>query len=135
MKVHPFYLIAIVGLFIITSCKKNNPPAYSDVGMRILNSTPWTFYDCTVDPQGTLSNYPSAKAYNYGQVDIGSFSAYHIFPEIYRYAWFRLTMNNKLYYIRVYDYVGETPLVNGRYSYKITYSAATDNISLELNNE
>jgi hypothetical protein len=131
MKRLLIYTLLIWGLFTICGCKKSSP-TYSDTQIRVLNSTTWVFYDCTVDPIGTLSNNPSAKAFNYGQVNINTTSDYHPFDEIYKYAWFRLTMNSKTYYIKVFDYVGETPLAKGRYTYKIGYSATGDNLVLEL---
>ena len=123
--------IALVLLFSITGCKKDKP-LNTNAGIRVLNATPWDFYNCTVDPIGTLSNTPSAKAHNYGQVNINSASAYHVFDAAYRYAWINLNMNNKTYGIRPYDYVGEALLTEGNYSYKITYDPIQNRIAIEL---
>lgn len=121
-------------LFSTTGCKKDKPEN-TNAGIRIVNSTPWAFYDCTVDPIGTLSNTPSAKAHNYGHVDTNSASNYHVFDAVYRYAWINLTMNHKTYGIRPYDYVGETLLTEGSYAYKIVYDSVLNKISLELIND
>lgn len=123
--------IAIALFFSIYGCKKDKPEN-TNAGIRVQNATPWVMYDCTVDPIGTLSNTPSTKSHNYGQVDINSASNYHVFDAAYRYAWINLTMNNKTYGIRPYDYTGETRLTEGNYSYRITYDPTLKRISLEL---
>lgn len=123
--------LAISLLLIINSCKKNKP-TYNDTQVRIHNATSWVFYDFTVDPQGTLGDNPGLKAYNYGQVNIGSFSDYHKFDQVFRYAWIRLTMNGKIYIIKPFDYTSETPLAFGRYTYKMNYDAVADRVLIEL---
>ena len=134
MKTISTLVIAICGLLLLNSCKKDKTTTLEikEVQIRVNNSTLWTFYNCTVDPTGTLSDNPSVNAYNYGQININANSDYHTFPKVYNYSWFRLTMNNKTYYLKPYDYTGETALANGRYTYKITYSATNDNLNLEL---
>lgn len=128
------YLLALVGLFIFNSCKKakTTEEVNTEVQIRVQNSTAFTFSNCTVDPVGTLSDNPSINAYNYEQVNIGLTTDYHTFPKAYRYSWFRLAMNSKTYYLKPYDYTGETPLVHGHYTYKITHSTISDNLNLEL---
>jgi|GEM_PF-1454034 len=134
MKTIPTLIIAIFGIILLNSCKKDKTTTAEpkDVQIRVANSTSWTFYNCTVDPTATLSDNPTANAFNYGQIEINASSEYHTFPKVYNYSWFRLTMNNKIYYIKPYDYTGETALANGRYSYKITYTATNDRLNLEL---
>jgi hypothetical protein len=134
MKETPTLIIAICCLIILNGCKKDNTtaPEVKEVQIRVTNSTFWAFYNCTVDPMGTLSNNPTANAFNYGQININASSGYYTFSKAFSYSWFRLTMNNKTYYLKPYDYTGENALANGRYTYKITYSATNDNLSLEL---
>ena len=134
MKTILTLLIAICGLILLNSCKKDKTtaPEIKEVQIRVNNSTSWIFYNCTVDPTGTLSDNPTVFAFNYGQININTSSDYHTFSKVYNYSWFRLTMNNKTYYLKPYDYTGETALTNGRYTYKITYSATNDNLNLEL---
>jgi hypothetical protein len=134
MKTISTLVIAICGLILLNSCKKDKTTAseIKEVQIRVTNSTSWTFYNCTVDPTGTLSDNPTVNAFNYGQININTSSDYHTFSKVYNYSWFRLTMNNKTYYLKPYDYTGETALANGRYTYKITYVSTNDNLNLEL---
>ena len=134
MKRTIFNLIILAGLTLGTGCKKDNSPATptTTAELRIYNSTPWTFYNCTIDPTGTLSDNPGPNAYNFGQVDINTKTNYNTFAKLYRYSWVRLTMNNKTYYLRPYDYTGETVLDSGKYTYKLTYTSTNDQLNLEL---
>ena len=138
MKTLSIYLFAFSALLITNSCKKDNQTTsgYSDVGIRVLNETPWTFYDCTVDPTQTLSINPTVNAHNYGQISVNSVSLYYSFPiNVYRYSWVRLTMNKIIYYLLPIDYTYDKPLVNGRYTYKISYEAVGDKLTLVLIND
>lgn len=123
-----------MGLTLGIGCKKDTSPATpsTTANLRIFNSTPWTFNDCTIDPTGTLSDNPGSNAYNFGQVGIGAKTNYNTFPKLYRYSWLRLTMNNKTYYLKPYDYTGETVLEKGQYTYKLTYTSISDQLKLEL---
>lgn len=59
-------------------------------------------------------------------------TGYTTFSTLYQYSWIRLTMNNKTYYLKPFDYTGEIPLVSGRYTYKLAYTSANDQLNLEL---
>lgn len=134
MKRTIFLLTILAGLLLETGCKKGKSPTTptTTAELRIFNSTPWTFYNCTIDPTGTLSDNPTPNAYNFGQVDVNVKTDYKTFAKLYRYSWVRLTMNNKTYYLKPYDYTGETALESGRYTYKLTYTSTNDQLNLEL---
>lgn len=128
------YVFAAFVLLISSGCNKNKFPDSTSVTseLRILNATPMTFYNCIIDPSGTLSNNPGPEAYNFGEVNINGKTEYKSFAMLYRYSWVRLTMNNKMYYIRPYDYTGETTLPSGRYTYKLSYNSTVDQLNIEL---
>lgn len=128
------FLIVLPGFLLIAACGKDrgsSRPA-TTAELRIFNATSENFYDCTIDPSGTLSDNPGADAYNFGEVDSNDKTPYHSFTNLYRYSWVRLTMKNKTYYLKPYDYTNETVLQTGRYTYKLTYSTVTDQLGLEL---
>ncbi len=126
MKTLVIYFWVSTSVIFFTSCKKSKPipPVNNEVEIRVKNTAPWIFYDCTVNPNGS--------AYNYGDVRIDSLSAYKTFFKAYRYAPIVLTMNGKIYSIIPIDYISETPLVHGKYTYKLTYSATDDRLNIEL---
>ncbi|MCO6496844.1 MAG: hypothetical protein J5I50_04180 [Chitinophagaceae bacterium] len=134
MKNTIFSLIALAALIIQTSCKKDGlqKPATTNADLRILNATPHTLYNCTIDPTGTLSDNPGPDAFNFGKVDVKEKTNYKTFSVLYPYSWIRLTMNNKTYYLKPYDYSGEAVLESGRYTYKLTYSSNDDQLILQL---
>lgn len=134
MKRTIYFFVVLLGLTISTGCEKEKSPVTpsTTAESRIFNSTPWTFYNCTVDPSGTLSDNPGPNAYNFGQVDVNAKTDYKVFSKLYRYSWVRVTMSNKTYYLKPYDYTGETPLESGRYTYKLTYTSTNDQLNLEL---
>ncbi|MGF2412607.1 hypothetical protein [Ferruginibacter sp.] len=122
MKKLALYFLVSTAIIFFTSCKKSPPvpPVNTEVEIRVKNATPWIFYDCTVN------------AYNYGSVNIDAVSAYKTFAKAYRYASIALSMNGKPYSIIPIDNVGETSLANGKYTYKLTYSATDDRLNMEL---
>jgi hypothetical protein len=130
-----FYLL-LIPMALLSGCRKEHqppPPAPEPViEMRVENRTSFTLNDCTIDPEGTLSNNPGPKAHNYGTVPVGQYSAYHSFNKIYRYSWIRVVMSGNTLYQTPYDYTGETPLTAGRYTYKISFSAPTGQLVQEL---
>jgi len=127
------YLVLVLGLISGSSCKKSKLAAPgTEVQIRVQNAAAWMLYDCTVDPAGTLGDNPGVNAHSYGDINVNTFSDYYTFKQACRYSWFRLTMNSKLYYLKPFDYTGEALLGAGKYTYKITYIAATDRLNLEL---
>lgn len=119
-------------VLLATACKKDDSTPVKTAALRIENATPWVFYNCTVDPSGTLSDNPGPNAYNFGQVDDGKTTSYITFTNLYRYAWIRLTMNGKKYYVKPYDYTGETVLEKGNYKYILTYNTTGDRLDLSF---
>ena len=115
----------------MTGCKKDNPPG-TNAQLRIFNATPWAFYDCTVKLPATLPDNPGSNTHNFGQVEANAKTHYRQTSLLYPYAAISLTMNNKTYNIQPIDFVGEKPLKSGRYTYKLTYDPASDQINLEL---
>lgn len=134
MKRIIYYLIIVAGMMLGMGCKKDRSPMTpsTTAELRIFNSTPWIFYNCTIDPTGTVSDNPGPDAHDFGQVEINERTNYKTFPRLYRYSWVRLTMNSKTYYLKPYNYTSETALESGRYTYKLTYTSMNDQLKLEL---
>ena len=60
-----------------------------------------------------------SNEHDYGMLKMSSFSEYKMFSEMYRYAYIRVEVNGKEYILQPIDYVGETPLENGRYTFSL----------------
>ena len=101
----------IVGIaFVIAGCttdSKIEPPQESST-IRIHNSTGLYIDSLVVGNQ------------RYIKIDTGARTEYRAFPGAYRYAYVRLYSPDMMLQILPEDYVGETPLGNGRFTYVLT---------------
>ena len=124
----------IAFILIIAGCKKNTlpDPVPTDIQLRIQNATPWDFTNCIIDPPGVPSSSAGPAPFNYGSIDVNKISSYHKFESLYSYAYVSLNMNGIAYVLQPYDYFGEEPLGNGKYTYKISYLWNTDRLFVEL---
>lgn len=71
---------------------------------------------------------------DYGDLTSGQVSDYKEFEKAYRYASFKLIVDQDTLNVFAIDYVGETPLVPGKYTYEINVTMSDggfDQYSLE----
>ncbi|MBP7463876.1 MAG: hypothetical protein KA793_06015 [Bacteroidales bacterium] len=71
----------------------------------------------------------------FGDLTSGTTSDYKEFSVAYNYAFVELFIDGSVYTLQPIDYVGETPLKNGHYTYEIDAGDATgryDKLSLRL---
>ncbi|WP_425389614.1 hypothetical protein [Ekhidna sp.] len=66
----------------------------------------------------------------YLNITPGKFSNYQPYEIAYRYGYVKVISSDKEYVIQPFDYVGETPLGNGRYTYAL--SIESENLSLQF---
>ncbi|WP_153795777.1 hypothetical protein [Foetidibacter luteolus] len=112
-------------LFFISACNRDETTEpFEEVQIRVLNAAFASFKNCKVSTYDDL--------YNYGDIGVNEYSAYHTFQKAYRYGYVELTMNNRPYILQPTDFVGETPLSKGKYTYKIIYSEESKNIDIQL---
>ena len=62
-----------------------------------------------------ISNNPL----DYGNLGTGEVSEYQMVTKAYRYAYVELEINGKMYILQPIDYVGESTLSSGYYTYQI----------------
>ncbi|WP_439487435.1 hypothetical protein [Algoriphagus sp.] len=111
--------------FLITSCTEDPEP--NGVLIRVENSS-------EVDFKDVLVNSGSGNV-EFGTIRAGKKSEYKGFESAYRYGFVSLLANGTESRIQPYDYVGETPLEIGYYTYKIGMHRSdsdTPNLTLEL---
>ena len=99
-------------IFIFVSCEENNDS--KEVSIRISNISQFDFTNIIVN---TYNN-------NVAFIDLnsGSKSDYKDFEQAYRYAYIELEANGETYILQPIDYVGETLLGSGNYTYQIDIS-------------
>ena len=96
--------------------------------IRIVNRSNVPFRDVVV-------KFPSSTE-NYGTIPPGGASDYRTVKGAYHYAYIECTIEGQPAVLQPHDYVGETPLGSGNYSYALTYTGMTatqhDRLRLEL---
>ena len=118
-----FYYLLI---FIVCLCGCENR-----VMIRIANRS-------DVEIQNVVVNFPS-QTETYGNIPSGKTTKYHNVKKAYRYARIAAVVDGKEALIQPQDYVGESLLSNGKYTYSLTYNPKAmekyDRIRLELEND
>lgn len=102
--------ILILAIVILCNCTKNDDT--NDVNIRLSNISALNFENIIVNPG-------SSERVNYGDLDAGMFSGYKNFQKAYSYGFVELIAEGEKYSIIPIDYVGETPLSNGSYTYQL----------------
>lgn len=117
-----FLLFIVIAVF--TACKntqKNTNAHQTDeiekvveameVRIKIKNTSDYDYQNIRVKtPTDDLS---------YGDLPAGEVSDYQSFETAYRYAAISLDIDGKIYRFKPIDYVSETPLSSGEYTYEI----------------
>ncbi|HUH33635.1 MAG TPA: hypothetical protein VLZ28_06750 [Daejeonella sp.] len=104
-------ILLFICLTTFLSCKKEDS---KEVLIRVRNQSAYPFKNVVVN------SYNEAK--RYGVIQQGQNSVYMKFDVAYRYAYIKLTAGNKEFSWQPYDYVGETPLEPGKYTYSLSIS-------------
>lgn len=107
----------LISIFLI-SCNQNDDDTLL---LRIKNTSQFDYTDVVVNTSG--------GEHNYGTVNANQISDYKVFDLAYRYAFVELKIDGDTYTIQPIDYVGETPLDNGKYTYEINAANSGDQYS------
>ncbi len=100
-------------LLIIVSCSKDEADS-DNVNIRLFNAGELEFKDIKFNP--------STGIVSFGDLAPDRYSEYKNFDKAYRYAYISLTVNDSMYTLQPIDYVGETPLANGNYTYRLNFN-------------
>jgi hypothetical protein len=101
------YLILVITTLLGCSSSEES----TDLQIRISNVSDYNFEDINVNTTGDIVNF--------GDLNSNSKSDYKIFNLAYKYAFIEFLIDGETFTIQPIDYVGETPLENGKYSYEI----------------
>ena len=130
IKSHYLLRISFFLMFVISACSSDPDndqvcPLISDdegaVEIRINNNSNFDFSDVIVDTGGGRHSFCSVNA--------GESSFYRSFQKAYRYAFVELTIDGTVFTLQPIDYVGETLLRNGKYTYVLDASDQVDRFS------
>lgn len=102
-------IILFVTIVTLFSCSKDN--VNNEVKIRLSNVSQYDFKNIIVN---TTTGYV-----NFLDLESGQKSEYKDFDKAYRYAFVELEIDGETYTLQPIDYVGETLLENGNYTYQI----------------
>ena len=103
-------IVFILTVGLVSNCSKNDEKA--DVNIRVSNVSNFNFENIIVNP-GASNNV------EYGNLDVGMSSDYRNFEKAYSYGFIQLTANGEEYSLIPIDYVGESTLSDGNYTYQL----------------
>ncbi|MGI9543106.1 MAG: hypothetical protein ACR2MX_07590 [Cyclobacteriaceae bacterium] len=105
-------LYALIGLMAF-SCGEAQPDAslLGPTNIRVKNISLFDFDEVEVSAPGGVANY--------GPVAVQATSDYQSYSEAYRYAFIKVTIGDKDFILQPIDYVGESPLGVGNFTYVI----------------
>ena len=122
------FLVFFIGVLLGCSNDNNRETPIqqtSSIQIRIHNASRYKFENIIVASGGSTISYEDLL--------FNRKSTYKTFDIAYSYAFVELQINGKTYTIQPIDYVGETVLENGNYTYKITVNSNQyQELSLEL---
>lgn len=114
-------LILLISIFTLLSCSKDDQNNLSGLNIRISNVSKYDFQNIIVNTTTGDVNFDNLKAKQK--------SDYKVFLKAYRYAYIQLEIDGKTYKLVPIDYVGETLLENGNYTYQLDASDSNDQYS------
>ena len=107
IKIISFILIGLV----MFACSNSDSALNTEVEIRIANISGFDFKNIVVNA--------SDGERNYGNIHANQISEYKTFDLAYRYAFIELQIDGETYTVQPFDYVGETILTPGHYTYEI----------------
>lgn len=102
-------------------CSKNDDNVISGVKIRLSNVSQYDFQNIVINTTTGDVNFENPKS--------GQKSEYKLFDKAYRYSFVELEIAGKTYTLQPIDYVGETPLKNGNYTYQINSNETEEQYS------
>lgn len=120
-------VLVIFLLLTFVSCSKDDLANPNEILIRIENTSEFDFKNVIVNTSGGENNY--------GDLDAHQISDYKIFELAYSYAFIELKIDGEMYTVQPIDYVGESTLYTGKYTYVINANSSGnqyDRLSLTL---
>lgn len=112
--------ILMISIATLLSCSKNGDKK-SELKIRLSNTSQYDYKDIKVNTSSGNVNFEDIKA--------GEKTEYQNFKIAYNYAFVELKIDSETYTLQPLDYVGETPIKKGNYTYKIDANDSKDQYS------
>jgi hypothetical protein len=115
MKQRILLLCLCIVSLLHTSCKKEGP---DEIRIRVKNASSYRFESVYVNTSGGENRY--------GALVTKQVSDYAVYKGAYNYAYIKVMINGREMLLRPTDYVGETPLDPGKYTYVVDVEDLSD---------
>jgi hypothetical protein len=107
-------LILMISIATLFGCSNDDDnDNTSGVKIRLSNASQFDFQNIRINTGSSNENV------SLGNLKMAKKTDYKLFESAYRYAFVELEINGKTYTIQPIDYVGETLLEDGNYTYQI----------------
>ena len=110
MKILTNTLASILLVVLFLSCSDSVPEG--DLLIRVKNTSIYNYQNVQISTSGELMDY--------GDLSPDEISEYRAHEMAYGYCYVELLIDNDTFYIQPIDFVGETPLSDGKYTYEIS---------------
>ena len=104
-------LILTIAVTVFFGCSKDSDANTSEVYIRLSNISEYNFKNIVVNT--------STGNVDFENIDSGQMSQHKNFETAYRYAFVELEIEGGIHTLQPIDYVEETPLKDGYYTYQI----------------
>lgn len=113
-------IITFFTIFFSTACNNES----GGVMIRVENTNDFDYENVYV-ATGNWDN-------NFGNIQAQSNSKYQLFENAYRYGYVQLEINGETYVVQPIDYVGESLLEEGKYTYILDADTVSGHMSLDF---
>ena len=103
-------LVLLVAITTLINCSSDDDNT-SSIQIRLSNVSPYNFENIVVNT--------TTVDVSFENINSGETSDYKTFERAYRYGFVELQINGETYTIQPIDYVGESLLKTGKYTYEI----------------
>ena len=103
--------ILIISISTLMSCSNDDDNNTSELNIRLSNISQYDFQNIVVNTSTGNSNFENISS--------EQMTNYKTFQTAYRYAFVELEIDGETYTLQPIDYLGETTLENGNYTYEI----------------
>lgn len=110
------YVLSIVLALSLLACTSED-----ELLIRVKNTSAFEFTNIVVNTGG--------GEHQYGSLISGEASTYKSYKSAYNYAFIELQIEGETYTIQPIDYVGETQLSNGKYTYEVNAATSGEQYS------
>ncbi len=118
-------IFLLVVIFILSACEESNDP--EAVQLRVRNVSQHDYTGVVVST--------GCCSHDFGDIPAGEVSEYEMYESAYRYGFVQLMVGEETFTLQPIDYVGESYLESGSYTYEIdTYGneSQVSSITLQL---